>query len=342
MIGRFLSCRDRFRLRYICGLESMDKWNHRLGYGQMWHWCEEMLAQGMAWEAYLESRTREEIGKYPLQVEEITKWYNVCSVQFPEYVEYWSDHPDVQDRKPLLSEQVFDVPYTLPSGRMVRLRGRWDSADYICDDVTGPGGGVYIQENKTKGDIDELQVERQLKFDLQTMMYLVALDKFQKLYAGKIAKEWPTKGVRYNVVRRPLSGGKGSIRPHQAKSTKTTYAPAESEEDFYERLRRDYLAAEPAYWFFRIRAEISHRDIEVFRKTCLDPILEQMCWWYEEITSTGRRTARVYKYPPMNYRMPFGVYNALDEGGATEYDAHLETGSEAGLRRVEELFTELK
>ncbi len=44
----------------------------------------------------------------------------------------------------------------------------------------------------------------------------------------------------------------------------------------------------------------------------------------------------------MNYRTPFGVWSALEEGGSTEYDAFLETESEAGLRRVEELFTELK
>ena len=148
----------------------------------------------------------------------------------------------------------------------------------------------------------------------------------------------------YNVIRRPLSGGKGNISPHKAKATKTKFTPAETAEEFYERLRRDYLAAEPDYWFFRIRAEISERDVQVFRETCLDPLLEQLCWWYDEMT---HQFDGVHKHdmpipPPMNYRMPFGCYNALEDDGATEYDAYLRDGNEAGLRRTTELFTELK
>ncbi len=349
MLARFLSCRERFRLHYILGLEPHDKWNHRLGYGNMWHVCEEALAkQEGNWREHLQDHWMHMNREYPLQQEDIAKWAHVCAVQFPEYVKYWSKHPDVVNRTPLLQEQVFDVPYQLPSGRMVRLRGKWDSVDLIGG--MGALNGVYLQENKTKGDIDKLQIERQLKFDLQTMLYLVALHEKPSCDLPRFGHhrhidghEYPILGVRYNVVRRPLSGGKGSIRPHAAKSTKTTFTPAESEEAFYERLRRDYIADEPDYWFFRIRAEISHQDIQVFRNTCLEPLLETLCWWYDTITGEPyQRTADHLVERAMNYRTPFGVYSALEEGGATEYDAYLATGSEAGLRRVEELFPELK
>lgn len=334
MISRFLSCRERFRLKYILGLEPYDKWNHRLGYGQMWHACEEALAADLDPLIKLAAHAHTMCQRYPMQQDEITKWANVCLVQFPEYVKYWSEHPDVMNRTPLLQEQVFDVPYSLPSGRVVRLRGRWDSVDLV-------DGGIYLQENKTKGDIDRLQIERQLKFDLQTMLYLVALQESdERDKAGMVG--FPICGVRYNVIRRPLSGGRGNITPHKAKSTKNTYTPAETEEQFYERLRRDYIAAEPDYWFFRIRAEISQQDIEVFRKTCLDPILETMCWWYEEVTGNVWAVTAGWLTRSMNYRTPFGVFSALEEGGATEYDAYLTTGSEVGLRRTEELFTELR
>lgn len=366
MIGKFLSCRERFRLKYILGLEPPDKWNHRLGYGQMWHVCEQALAiqdpSGVvvttkdSWYGSLTFYAQQQAKLYPLQQEEIAKWYSVCCTQFPEYVKYWSTHPDVTNRTPLLQEQVFDVPYRLPSGRVVRLRGRWDSVDLIKDETEGKLGrhrseseGIYLQENKTKGDIDKLQLERQLKFDLQTMLYLVTLCEYKNhLNSKPIAINdkvdcfgSPIKGVRYNVVRRPLSGGKGNISPHKEKATKTKYTPAETAEQFYERLRRDYFEKEPDYWFFRIRAEISERDIQVFRETCLDPILEQMCWWYEEVTNTNPKIAILWK-PHRNYRTPFGIYNALQENGATEYDACLESGNESGLRRVTELFTELK
>ena len=358
MIVRFLSCRERFRLKYVLGLEPHDKWNHRLGYGNMWHVCEEVYAATIrdeygrpdrSWRDALQNHCMEvSHGRPPSECEDIAKWMNVCFVQFPEYVRYWADHPDVKNRTPLMQEQVFDVPYTLPSGRVVRLRGKWDSVDLIAD--PDQPQGIYLQENKTKGDIDKLQVERQLKFDLQTMLYIIALsigysqhDVVSQVGIDEMlvqaVDEDGIQGVRYNVVRRPLSGGVGSIRPHAAKATKTKITPAETAEQFYERLRRDYIAADPAHWFFRVRVEISTNDMQVFRKTCLDPLLETVCDWYDEITNNLGWTKA---YGVMNYRTPFGVYSALEEGGATEYDAYLETGSEAGLRRVESLFGELQ
>lgn len=361
MLVRFLSCRERFRLKYVLGLEPHDRWNHRLGYGNMWHVCEEAFSSdnddGTGASVKLMLYVNEQITKYPLQRDEIIKWYSVCRVQFPEYVKYWAEHPDVLGREPLLQEAKFDVPYELPSGRVVRLRGKWDSVDLIEAYTDERGNhtprGIWLQENKTKGDVDKMQIERQLKFDLQTMLYLIALKEWQHDHCEDAPDSDPAYnpilGVRYNVVRRPLSGGKGSIRPHAAKfAGGKLKIPEETPEQFYERLRKDYIEAEPDYWFFRPRAEVSERDYEVFRDECLDPLLEQVCWWYDQITDPDGVKERVVKYgcgmsiPPMNYRTPFGVYSALEEGGATEYDAFLATGSEAGLRRVNELFPELK
>ena len=389
MLVRFLSCRERFRLRYILGLEPHDKWVKTLGYGNMWHVCEEahaghdiVAAKGIAgavladnlWKAKLLDHTNHQFVKYPFQREEIEKWYRVCMVQFPEYIKYWSEHSDVKNRIPLEQEQVFDVAYTLPSGRVVRLRGKRDSVDLITDDITGPDGGVYLQENKSKGDIDKEDVERQLKFDLQTMTYTIALLEDHKADgSGPPYWDWMSdilqrnigpkdfKGVRYNVVRRPLSGGKGNISPHKGKCTKpvlskskktpgkvlkeSVITPAETADEFYERLRRDYIADDPAHWFFRVRSEVSDQDIKVFRETCLDPLLENLCWWYEQtvLDTIGVPYQRIDDTPPpFNYRTPFGVWSALEEGGSTEYDAYLATGSEAGLQRVETLFGELQ
>ena len=166
--------------------------------------------------------------------------------------------------------------------------------------------------------------------------------------------------MRYNVVRRPLSGGVGSIKPHEGKCTKPIYSkrkgqehvilheskitPAETNDEFYERLRRDYIAAEPDYWFFRVRAEVSAQDIKVFRDTCLDPLLEQLCWWYDSIIGVppSSKTDWECLVRALSYRTPFGLFNPLMENGSTEYDAYLESGSEAGLRRVESLFGELQ
>lgn len=162
--------------------------------------------------------------------------------------------------------------------------------------------------------------------------------------AARILLSSPVLGVRYNVVRRPLSGGVGNIKPHAAKFTKTTATPAETMDQFYERLRRDYIADDPGYWFFRVRAEVSQRDIQVFRDTCLDPLLECLCDWYDwNCNMDPKSETRFATARGLHYRTPFGIYNSLTDGnGETEYDHYMENGSESGLRRTESLFTELQ
>ncbi len=225
MLVRFLSCRERFRLKYVCGLEPYPKWHHTFGFGNMWHVCEEAHAAGRVWQAPAITHFNEQLRLYPLQREDIVKWFNICCVQFPEYVKHWSKHPDVLNRTPLMQEQVFDVPYRLPSGRVVRLRGKFDSVDLITDDVTGPGGGIYLQEDKSKSDIDKSRIERQLKFDLQTMTYQVALEagRYEPPLVDVIPKGSAILGVRYNVVRRDCP-----IRKHKEKVTKTRYSTSKA------------------------------------------------------------------------------------------------------------------
>ncbi len=297
LLNRFLQCRERFRLYVVEGLRPADTFNHRIEYGNMWHVCEEALASERShfgevvgttlWEDNLREYAQELCQRYPLEQSQIDHWYNVCKTQLPLYVKYWSKHPDVKERTPLLQEQVFDVPYKLPSGRTVRLRGKWDAVDLIGK---GKGAGVFLQENKTKGQIDEGQIKRQLTFDLQTMLYLVALQNIDEdvrwfeMPAGSamLARDKPLLGVRYNVVRRPLSGGKGSIVQHKGKparklkSGKTSPAkPAETKESYYGRLKT-IIAESPAEYFMRWQVLVSPADIQRFRRECLDPILEQL------------------------------------------------------------------
>jgi hypothetical protein len=369
LLSRFLVCRERFRLAAVEGLQPVDSFNHKLEYGQMWHTCEESLANGdgevkvtdhgklkPVWEARLQAYCKTLCQRYRTQQEQIQHWYNACKVQFPVYVSYWAKHPDVKQRTPILQEQVFNAPYALPSGRIVRLRGKWDSVDLIGK---GKGAGVYLQENKTKGDIKEEQLKRQLSsgFDLQTMLYLVALN--QESYGG------PLRGVRYNVIRRPLSGGKGSIV--QGKGTQGSKCskcketgilkdgtacpkcdgvgriggkPPETDEEFFGRLGT-ILREEPEYWFMRWKVEVSQTDIERFKVQCLNPILEQLCDWWEWISTDSRGDPWRECCTGQHFRYPYGIYNVLQEGGSAEMDEYLNTGSELGLARTKTLFREL-
>ena len=340
LLSRFLCCRERFRLLVVEGLKPADTFNHRLEFGSMWHVCEESLAandkslRGLyPWDECLKDYAQSLCKRYPTSQEQIDNWYGICKMMFPIYVKHWSEHPDVVDRTPLLQEQSFNIPYALPSGRTVKLRGKWDSVDLV-----GKGkAGIYLQENKTKSDINEGQIKRQISFDLQTMLYLVALQEWdddntrQGVFAGEAAGKgfWvgagaKVAGVRYNVVKRP--------RHYQGKR--------ESKAEFLERLK-GIIEASPEEFFMRWKVELTPGDVSKFRRECLDPILEQLCDWWEWVRDHPLPFGPRIDGSVIHWRHPFGVYNVLDEGGSTDLDEYLASGSEVGLQRTDNLFPEL-
>jgi hypothetical protein len=345
LVGHFLSCRERFRLRVMEGWRANDRFNHRLEYGNLWHLMEESLAkaggEGVLCEdnetslalttavssarLYAEQLCR----RYPLEQQEINKWYNVAKVQFPLYARHWADHQEKERVVHLEQEGVFDVPYHLPSGRTVRLRGKRDGVDLVGE---RSAARVYLFETKTKGDVNESRMKRQLTWDLQTMFYLTALTSDR-------SKVWPAQvaGVRYNVIRRPLSGGKGSIVQHKARGGK----PGESAQAYYERLGK-VIASDPGHFFMRWRVEVGAHDVVAFCKYTLDPVLEEMCDWYKYTVAPDDNKPTVRTNYSCHWRHPYGVDNPIDEGYGTDVEAMLETGSTAGLTRVNVLFPELE
>lgn len=390
LLKAFLSCPERFRVKYIEGWRPSAKFHPRMDYGSMWHVCEEAHAAGKDWEGPLLYHCRDLLKKFPFQQQEIEHWFEVCRVQFPIYVDWWANHPETVQRTALLQEYAFDVPYRLPSGRVVRLRGKFDGVDLIG---SGRDAGIYLFETKTKGDIDELEIQRNLQWDLQTMMYLTAMQTGQDggdVGESALQQDWPEdfndrqiKGVRYNVIRRPLSGGKGSIVQGKGtagakcskcdakgkvtdKKTKIESVcpkcggdcrigakPPESSKEYYARLRSVIEGAvdqewevgpDENYFFRRWKAEVSSEDVDRFRRECLDPILDQMCDWYECVTGCSSEDPfqRCKKHGSVHYRHPFGAENTIDSYGSSDVDEYVNTGSTVGLVRSEELFSELK
>lgn len=369
LIGKFLVCRERCRVWCVEGLKSVSQFRHRLEYGNMWHVCEEALATVHdRWEPRLLAYAQELARKYQFQQEEIDKWYRVCKAQFPIYVDYWAKHPDVVNRTPLFQEQSFDVPYQLPSGRTVRLRGKWDAVDLIKE---GKASAVYLQENKTVSEIDEEKQKRKLTFDLQTGLYGVTLVEHLKDPTGLGVPGRKFGGVRYNVVRRPLSGGKGSIVRHAAtkgakcgkcKGTGRVFLVSdggiasgcpkcngagrtgakleETKDAFYERVAK-YIRDEPETYFARWKVDFSPGDLDRFRQRCLDPILENMCDWWEQVSKQNCGPVAGNYRTPMNWQHPHGIFNPIDNGGETEIDEYMRTGSLTGLERRTVMFEEL-
>lgn len=366
LLSRYLVCKERFRLLVVEGLKPADTFNHRLSYGEMWHLCEEVFAAckppaSKRWKEAVEfalSQYAEKLCKrYPMQQDQVIHWYEVCKLQFPVYVDYWARQKDVKDRIPLLQEVSFKVPYVLPSGRVVLLRGKWDSVDLIG---RGTEAGIYLQENKTKGEIDEVQILRQLTWDLQTMIYLVSLEEQIKTplangshFETLIGSRGKLRGIRYNVVRRPLSGGKGTIV--QKKPTKSN-PQGESREDYYKRVE-EYIRAEPETYFMRWKVEVTQGDIERFKQQTLVPILESLCDWWNWVSDPEIRDdpfqmgrAAIGGGAPegpslvgggVHMRAPYGVWNPMLEGRPSDLDEYLATGSTLGLQATDNLFPEL-
>lgn len=315
LLGLFLQCRERFRVRVVEGLREADTFNHRIEYGQMWH----RLAAG---ERDLDGYVQELCRRYPLQREQILHWAAVCRAQWPAYRKYWGKDTGVKE---VLSEYVFDQPYALPSRRVVRLRGRIDGIG-----VSGRGSkkSLWLIERKTKGNVREGQLLKQLRFDLQTMFYLLLLRAANDL---GIETAEAVGGVFYDVVRRPLSGGRYSIR--QTRGETTT--------GFYRRLRNT-IQSDTAYFFMRWRVDVTDEDITRFEREFLAPILEQLCDWWEWIAVEPNNPWRPSHGQSCHWRTPYGFYNALAEGASTDLDEYLATGSTVGLERTDSLFKELE
>lgn len=365
MIGDYLGCPERFRIKVIEGLRTVDSFNKYLEFGNMWHICEETAEKDR--ELTLRKYATELVKKYPMQSDEINKWYNVVKVQYPVYLKYWKTHEQQKSKKSLLREVSFRVPYRLPSDRVVWLRGKWDAVDIVTVDGVK---GIWLTDHKTKSEIDPIKMLKQLPFDLQTMTYLVALKTLCNLVnngidgdietdpirpiadeLGKMSRDFSSEkigGFFYNVIKRPLSGGKGTIRQHQP--TKTN-PQGESLADFYARLGS--IIEESADEFFaRWTVPISADDIEKFERTCLIPILENLCddyeWWNycvkdnKDVFDSEWRAECFRFHNPAHFRLPYGTWNVLAEGGSHDLDEYLETGVTTGLQRADRLFNELE
>lgn len=343
LLGRFLVCRERFRLLVVEGLKESDGYNHRIEYGNMWHVCEEAIADRnrMDWDKELLEYCQQLAKHYKNDQREIEKWYNICKMQFPLYLKRWTG---VKQTKALFQETPFKVQYKLPSGRVVYLRGKMDRVD--LEKKT-----LILQENKAKGEVDKEKILRELPFDLQTNLYLVALHCIQRDHSNlsyKVGMDGCHIGsVRYNVIKRPLSGrGEGNIRKREGRGK--AKVGAETDAEFYTRIG-SVIEENMGEFFFRFNMEVSERESAAFQQRSLDPILEQLCDWWEYISLnpfapwdiTGDDMRDYSPEAPPHFLMPYGIWSPLLEGRTGPLDDYMATGDEAGLTRTDSLFREL-
>jgi len=332
MLCSYLSCKQRFHVKVIEGLEPVQGFSAPLEFGNYFHIASEHFERGDDWLGPIEEYCQELLDKYPFDSESVVKWFKVTECTFPEYVDYWSQNEDVLEKIPVSQEEVFCINYELPSGRIVKMRGMFDGVDTI-------DGRYWLQENKTMTVLSVESILRRLTFDIQTNYYKIALEE-------KLGVD--VAGVRYNCVKRPLSGGKGAIRQRKA----TSKRPAETSEEYYSRLVEDYIRDDPAYYFQRFSSEVSSETTEAFKEQFLHPVLENLLddyeWWNwcsERGDHRFNYTWRGVRFPnhtSREYRLPFGVYNRVMEKGQDDVDDYMDTGSDLGLEKVTTFFPELE
>jgi hypothetical protein len=296
------------------GLTRLPDFEAKMEYGNMWHCCEEnYLKNPETWNQELVKYVKQLALLYPLHQEKITHWYQICVIQFRVYIDHWAEL--TKGFKPIEQEKVFEYNYKLPTGRFVKLLGKRDAVNEDEDLV------LWLQENKSKGGVDEAQISRQLKLDLQTMIYLTVMKG--QYFNRKIG------GVLYNVIRRPLASGQPGCIKQKKNETRNEFL-----------LRVKHLIEEsPKEYFHRWRVDISEKDTLSFQERVLIPILEGLLDWWEWVKFCKQK-GKPY-WSAIHWQHPYGVWNPINEGYSHDLDYNLETGNQVGLTRVNNLFPEL-
>jgi hypothetical protein len=277
MISQFLGCRHRFHVANVQGWKPR-KISFPLEFGNIFHLMDEAVDKGIDIELmpklatnYVTVRSQESVD--PQELQELSMMAAICAVTFKQYKKFWTEHWSLeQSGKRYYSDKFhwiekeapFDQNYRMPNGRVVKLRGKRDGAFQLARGSTGN----WLFETKTKGDIDEQGLSQGLHKDMQTGLYLLSM----QLQYGKCPS-----GLIYNVIRRtrlkPREGRVLKSGERQGKDSPASFA-ARVEEDIIKR---------PEFYFHRWSRPIVPLELQEFQQRQLDPILFQICTWWDSI-----------------------------------------------------------
>ena len=333
LLSKWLVCRERFRLMTIEGLKEDEGFNHAIEYGNLWHGAEEASANGQDPSVGINREASRLMLEYPTAEREINKWAGVCRIQFPQYIRYHKLNSESRIDRYFMAEKSFRIPYRLPSGRIITIRGKIDGGLKRKE-------AVYIQENKSKGTIDEEGISKTVHRNFQAMLYFVMFNIGTRLPHTAFSKMPPASGIVYNVIRRPLSD-------HHAIRQKKN----ETEKQFLDRLG-EQIKANPRNFFMRWYVPIRKKYVDDFKLKMFHPILESFLDWWESIeedpfnpwiTRQSLPAGSKPNYIPnrLHYEYPHGIYNSIFAGYRGDFFDYLATGSERGLIRVKSLYPEL-
>ena len=310
-LNRFLECPERMYIYSMEGLAEDQEYNFAREYGTLFHGAEEFHSMGKNYRKGVDEAALQLREQYPTATDEIVDAAAWAKLQYGEYLRHYAASRERKKRNYVLAERRFRVPYSLPCGRTVYLRGIIDGG-YTFQE--GNRTRFYIQENKTKGKIYEQGITKGLTRDMQSMFYVLVARKLKGLP--------PVNGILYNVIRRPLSE---RWAPRQKKK--------ETKAAFRKRYQVEYLQARAKEYFYEFPIPLFQKTIREFRKEVFDPILTRLCVWYDWVSQYPDK--RFEEPHGLHFQAPFGCYNSLANGWEGSYFQYLTSGRQntRGLSR---------
>jgi len=259
------------------------------------------------WSTKRKELKRGELSEYDLL-------YKMAAALFPLYVTYWQRNKAMEfspKAKAVYQEKSFRMEHflqTVESNGLIPIRGRWDAV------LLDSQGDLWVQENKTRSQIDEEGMTAYLSHDMQTMMYAYSLLRHletEEAKADGLSPSMRIRGIIYNVIK----------RPQQRQSQK------ESQDEFVARVQAK-VASNPAKYFKRWHVTLHPGAIENWVETVLDPILYSVKLWWDSISANPFDPWSLKT--PHHFRNPAALYTKYGRSGYFEL---LTRGSTFGLKR---------
>lgn len=324
-LSKFVICPERFRLHAVEGWTQADL-KDGLEFGNAFHHCFEQRCKGLSVPAVIKSlkgyqQRRCKTVSDPKERQELEQLLGVVQVTYPLYNDHWEDFYRLRNagsrldptRRATHQEEKFDVAIAVPGcPKRIHIRGKIDGI-YRHPKTKR----LWVLEHKTKGNIDEEGLQASLSQDLQTMLYVVAVEEMMK---EKV------EGVLYNVVRR------SQLKLRQGDTLRA----------YLDRIDED-ITKRPDWYFMRWETELEKGDVEYWKDRSLMPNMIRLVRWWESIkanpfdpwkNSSG-------KVNPEHWQRPFGVYDAANQGQRGDYFDLLTRNSTWGLYQRKEAFPEL-
>lgn len=315
LLQKFTGCKDRFHKHVMLGLRETGR-KEAMEYGSIFHKLLEIGTLLGKNNSRLNILKQANIAFKNKEIESNDLILTAVS-QYFEYVKWEQDKPKY---KYIAAEPVFRENYELPvisfnpceeiniripKGVVIPLRGR-------IDEVLEINGKMWIQENKTKGQINESFLIDTIPSNIQVMFYAVC----SQLKYGRNCH-----GVIYNVIRKP------ALRQRQTEST----------EDFLQRIKED-IEQQPDHYFKRYSYEFQKGQIDKWIKEELNPLLVHVYLWYKSICKNP--TDPWVGPNPFHGRRSFGIYDSMTLGKGDFYEL-IVNGRTQDLIVSNELFPEL-